>query len=213
MKIHERSDLTAEGPSTADLAELAELELSDEDILHAMRRIPGYLDISTMDFRDIYHLAHARALGRLFGAVRAGRMMRTGIEPLTPEMPLDAAARSLAGQGLKGLPVVDADGGVVGMLTEADFLRRLKADTVLGLLLRLIEDPASFSHRCQETPVRVAMTSPAVTVRETAGLVDIVGAFRRHAGRGMPVVDETGRLKGLLLRKDFIATFRLEGLF
>ncbi len=42
-----------------------EIELSDEDILDAMQHIPGYLDISTEDFRIIYHLAWQHALERL----------------------------------------------------------------------------------------------------------------------------------------------------
>jgi CBS domain-containing membrane protein len=42
-----------------------EPELTDEDILDAMRHIPGYLDISTEDFRIIYHLAWRHAVARL----------------------------------------------------------------------------------------------------------------------------------------------------
>jgi CBS domain-containing membrane protein len=45
--------------------ETDELELSDEDILDAMQHIPGYLDISTEDFRIIYHLAWQHAMERL----------------------------------------------------------------------------------------------------------------------------------------------------
>ena len=49
---------------------ISEVELTDEDVLDAMRQIPGYLDISTEDFRAIYrrHLAHTHALGRMRGA-------------------------------------------------------------------------------------------------------------------------------------------------
>lgn len=47
-----------------------EPELSDEDILDAMQHIPGYLDISTEDFRVIYHLAWRHAVERLRGRVR-----------------------------------------------------------------------------------------------------------------------------------------------
>lgn len=192
--------------------ELPELELSDEDILDAMRHIPGYIDITTEDFRILYHLAHTHAIQRLFGAVQAERLMRVGIEPLGPDMRLDEAARSLARQGLKGLPVVDADRRVIGMLTETDFLRRLRADTFLELLLRLIEDAAGFTHRCHETPVRAAMTAPAVTVRGGARFVEIIAAFHAHEGRGMAVVDDGDKLRGLLLRKDFLAAFHLEDL-
>ncbi|MDX9995170.1 MAG: hypothetical protein RBS28_07580 [Rhodocyclaceae bacterium] len=42
-----------------------EPELTDEDILDAMEHIPGYLDISTEDFRTIYHLAWKHAVARL----------------------------------------------------------------------------------------------------------------------------------------------------
>jgi len=183
---------------------MPELDLSDDDILEAMRRVPGYLDISTSDFRELYQLAHAHALERYFRHVRAGRLMRVGIEPLHPELHMDEAARSLARQGLKSLPVVDAGERVVGVLTETDFLRRLNADTFLALLLRLLEDAGSFGHRCHETLVGTAMTTPVVTVPEDAGFGEIVAAFATHEGRSMPVVGADGRLRGLLLRKDFL---------
>ena len=49
----------------------------------------------------------------------------------------------MAEQGYKGLPVVDDDDCVIGMLTETDYLRRLKANTFLQLLLRLVADDES----------------------------------------------------------------------
>jgi len=50
-----------------------EPELSDEDILDAMHQIPGYLDISTEDFRVIYHLAWRHAIGRLKASAKGNR--------------------------------------------------------------------------------------------------------------------------------------------
>lgn len=188
------------------------MELTDADILDAMRHIPGYIDISTEDFRTIYHLSHRHALERLFGNVRADKLMRTGVSPLLPDMPLDEAARALVLSGYKGLPVVDGEGRVIGMLTETDFLRRLKVDTFLELLLSMLDSSFEFKHRCHETPVKAAMTAPAVTVGSDAGFGEIIGTFHRHDGRGMPVVDGSGRLLGLLLRKDFFSAYHLESL-
>jgi CBS-domain-containing membrane protein len=196
----------------SDEDDVPELELSDDDILDAMGHIPGYLDISTQDFRAIYHLAHAHALERLFQQVRAGNLMRTEMTPLHPDMRLDEAARTLVKQGLKSLPVVNSDVCVIGMLTETDFLRRLKAGSFLELMLRLVEDRGVFAHRCHETPVSEAMTTPAVTVTTTADFRGIVSAFHAHEGRSMPVVDADGRLRGLLLRKDFVTAYHLEDL-
>lgn len=197
------------GQTHAD-EDVAEIELTDDDILDAMRHIPGYLDISTEDFREIYHLAHSHALDRMFSGITAGRLMRAAVEPLHPGAMLDQAAKALADSGYKGLPVVDGNGCVVGMLTESDFLKRLKAKSFLELLLRMLDSSFELAHRCHETPVSAAMTQPAVAVTENAGFKEIMEAFHRHGGRSMPVVDASGRLRGLLLRKDFIASCQLK---
>jgi CBS domain-containing protein len=125
-------------------------------------------------------------------------------------MPLDQAAKALVRSGYKGLPVVDATGCVIGMLTETDFLRRLKVDTFLELLLSMLDDAFELKHRCHETPVSEAMTAPAVTLTREAGFGEVIAAFRKHDGRSMPVVENDGRLLGLLLRKDFLAAYNLE---
>lgn len=203
MKIMKRSEEEARN-------ELPELELSDDDIIDAMAHIPGYIDISTEDFRAIYHLAHRHAVDRLFGRLRARNLMRTGVPVLSPDIMLDQAADEIAKSGYKGLPVVDGNGDILGMLTETDYLRRLQADSFLELFLRLIDNSCEITHRCHDTPVRIAMTAPAVAVAADAGFAEIMAAFGRHPGRSVPVVDEHGRLCGLLLRKDFLATFNLE---
>ncbi|WP_295388752.1 CBS domain-containing protein [uncultured Thiodictyon sp.] len=188
----------------------AQLELSDADILDAMRHIPGYIDITTTDFRIIYHLAHAHAVERLLSGVCARDLMRSGIAPLRPATPLDEAARALVRQGLKTLPVVDADGRVLGMLTETDVLRLLGAGSFLELLLHLIEGEGGLVERCRDTATGAIMSTPAVAVSEQAGLREMLGAFRRHPGRGMPVVDSHGRCVGILLRKDFLTACPLD---
>jgi CBS-domain-containing membrane protein len=180
------------------------LVIDDEDVLDAMRHIEGYLDISTEDFRAIYRLAHAHARQRLLEGLRAGDLMLAGIRPLQPDRSLHEAAESLIRQGLKALPVVAADGTVAGMLTETDFLRCLGVSSPLALLLRLdAASPAEIA-RCRDTRVAEAMSAPAVCVTEGMQAPAMLRAFRQHAGRSMPVTDETGRLRGLLLRKELL---------
>ena len=99
------------------------VDLTDDDCYEAMREIPGYLDISLEDFREVYRLALAHAAGRLTGGLTAGDLMEPVTLTLTPDQPLDQAVRSLAGMGLKGAPVVDGSGRPVGMLSETDVLR------------------------------------------------------------------------------------------
>lgn len=202
----------ANDPLRSGTDDVPEIELTDEDILDAMRHIPGYLDISTEDFRAIYHLAHTHAIDRLFQQVTAAALMLTDIQPLHPDTRLDEAARQFVSQGRKSLPVVDDETKLVGILTETDFLRRLRVDSFLELLLKLVTDQGVFTHRCHETVVGTAMTAPVFSIRAQAGFRDIVHAFHGHEGRSMPVVDGEGRLQGLLLRKDFIRAHHLEDL-
>jgi len=191
---------------------MPKVELADEDILDAMQRISGYLDITTGDVRAIYHLAHRHALERMFGDFRAENLMRTGIEPLQPNMYLDDAAKALVRSGLKGLPVVDEKGCVIGILTEADFLRRFDAGTFFELLLGMLDDAFEFNHHCHETHVSVAMSTPALTVTHDAGFGEVINAFHQHDGPSTPIVDRDGRLLGMLLREDFFAAFKMASL-
>lgn len=57
--------MTERIPGKGELELALELELSDEDILDALSHVSGYLDISTEDFRTVYHLAWRHALARL----------------------------------------------------------------------------------------------------------------------------------------------------
>ncbi|AGA92036.1 CBS-domain-containing membrane protein [Thioflavicoccus mobilis 8321] len=187
-----------------------ETELTDEDVLDAMRRIPGYLDISTEDFRAIYRLAQAHASERLFRQLRAGALMRTQVAPLRPDMPAGEAARALVAQSCKGLPVVDDAGQVVGILTETDLLRCLGVGSYLELLFDAVEHIPVVEEHCGERSVTEVMTAPAITVRAQDGFTAMMRAFRRHPGRTMPVVDADGHFLGMLLRKDFLHACHIE---
>jgi CBS domain-containing membrane protein len=185
--------------------DIGEVVLSNTDIEDAMEHIPGYLDISSEDFRVLYHLAHHNAMDRLIGGINVQNLLRGGCLPLTVDMMIDQAARAIVDGGFKGAPVVDAAGMVIGMLTETDYLRRMKAKNFLDLLLQMLDDSGEISHRCHETRVGEVMTSPAVAIAVNASFREIQAAFREHPGRSMPVVDKYGHFLGMLLRKDFLS--------
>lgn len=189
-----------------------EIALSDADILDAMRAIPGYLDISTEDFRTLYHFAHRHALERLFGGLTAGRMMRVDITPLTPELTFAEALRAFAAQQLRTLPVVDPEQHVIGVLTETDVLRTLGVTRLLDWIAHQIEQPTALNPHLLARPVSALMTAPAICVPTTAGVHEIFAAFTRHPGRAMPVLGADGRLAGVLRRKDVLHAAHLEGL-
>ncbi|MCU0834321.1 MAG: CBS domain-containing protein [Chromatiaceae bacterium] len=198
--------MTAPAQSTPPLGP----ELTDDDVLDAMTRIPGYLDITTDDFRDVYRLAYGHAIERLVGGVRAADLMRRDDTAVGPQMTLYRAAELMVERELKSLPVVDGERRVIGMLSESDVLGLLGAANFLELIIESDREHAEHRRRLTQTDVGDVMTSPVVMVAEDAEFASILGAFRRHDGRRMPVVDLAGRLVGMLARKDFIAACPLQ---
>ncbi len=99
-----------------------EVDLSDEDILDAMQHVAGYVDISTEDFRTVYHLAVRHALQRLCGDIHAR-------EPALPtSLTLAEATEALERSRHAALPVRDGRGELRGMLLHKDFFAAFGLD-------------------------------------------------------------------------------------
>ncbi len=179
--------------------------LTDDDVYAAMGRLPGYLDITADDFRDLYRLAYDNALSRLMGGLKARDLMRAEHVAAKPEWPLKKAAELMSLHQIKSLPVTYDRDVVVGMLSESDILRRLGASICSDLILQGPDRVDRCDGLLNDTAVKEAMTSPAVTVSIDADYELMLRAFHAHGGRRMAVVDARGRLLGVLVRKDFLA--------
>jgi CBS domain-containing membrane protein len=189
-----------------------QIDLADADIRAAMAEIPGYLDISMGDFRELYRHAFSHALERLSGGLTAAQMMRPATWIVRPEMRLDQVVEGMAARALKGLPVVDSGHRVVGVLTETDLLRHCGVTTFTQFLDRFLAHPDALEHALHQTAVAAIMTTPPITVEVDARFSRIVERFHVKAANRLPVVDPQGVLLGVLSRKDFIHAFHLEGL-
>ncbi|MBF1803077.1 CBS domain-containing protein [Alloalcanivorax profundimaris] len=99
---------------------------------------------------------------------------------------LTSVVATLLQSRYSGLPVVDADRQVIGFVSEQDCLRRLLV--------------ASYH---QEGSVRVEdlMHDEPLTVHENQSVVDIAEMMVKQKPKIYPVLDEGGRLSGLLTRR------------
>jgi CBS domain-containing protein len=134
-------------------------------------------------------------------------VMTTEVVTVTPDDGLKAAARIMIEKGISGLPVVDADGRLAGIITEADFVKQ-EAGRSQQRYRRLLD--ALFGERearpMGET-VADAMTRHPVVVDKEARIAE---AAREMADRGikrLPVVDDDGRLLGIISRADIMKAF------
>ncbi|MHB1185138.1 MAG: CBS domain-containing protein [Desulfobulbia bacterium] len=202
------SQRTSPAPNPAEL-------LSDEDVYEAMKKIPGYLDISAGDFKELYLLAYEHAETRLYNSVRIAEIMTRQVITVLPTTPLAEAAARMAKHHITGLPVVQEDGTVVGILSERDFFRNM-GDGSQTSCMALIADSLA-SGGCPALCIRGTtageiMTTPVVTVLETA-LLHEAGTLMREKGiNRVPVTDTKNRLLGILTRSDLMHAFPDKGI-
>jgi CBS domain-containing protein len=134
-------------------------------------------------------------------------VMSRAVVTAHPEMSYKAVADLLVSKMISAVPVVDDDGRVVGVVSEADLLPKIEyADRVPHHPLAV----RRMSHLRRQTAgviVRDAMTAPAITIAEDATLVDAARRLDAARVKRLPVVDSTGRLVGIVSRRDVVRLY------
>lgn len=182
-------------------------DISDKDVIDAMKSIPGYLDITPADFKTIYFAAYRHAIKRLEQSIRASAIMTQPVVSLRADAPLAEAAAVLAEHRISGAPVVDGESRVLGVVSEKDFLALMGASR--GETFMRIVALCLGGRGCPATPgrkgtVAEVMSVPAVTIGENATLSEISARMTQKGINRLPVVDEKGRLTGIITRASLI---------
>lgn len=132
-------------------------------------------------------------------------MTRTVITAGEAETFRELAARMLD-HHVSALPVMDADGQVVGVVSEADLLVKeaAMADSSLwGSSLRGRRGTMATAELARDL-----MTGPAVTIGPDAGVAEAARLMTARRVKRLPVVDSGGRLLGIISRVDVLSVFR-----
>jgi len=85
-----------------------------------MKELEGYLDITPGDFKLLYGIAFHHAVLRLTQKVKAGDIMTKEVIFVYKDTPLSEIAQPLADKKISGLPVVDPERRVIGVISEKD---------------------------------------------------------------------------------------------
>jgi CBS domain-containing protein len=182
-------------------------ELLDEDIFAAMKLIPGYLDITPGDFKEVYNLAYRHALERLSREVTAGEIMTRKVSSVRPDTPLVEVAETMGRRGVSGVPVVDGDGRVVGVISEKDFLAHLgvkEPQNFMTLVAGCLETRGCVALPIKKQNAADIMSSPAITLSPETPLKEIAALFTARKINRAPVTDREGRLLGIVSRGDIV---------
>jgi CBS domain-containing protein len=185
------------------------LDLSEDDVINAMRSMQGYVDITPGDFREIYSIAYDLALKRVRSLRKAEDAMTSPVHCLHREMSASEAASFMASHGISGAPVVDEKGTICGVVSEKDFLKKMglpgtasfmavvsRCMTIYGCL---ISDLGGLS-------VRELMNCPPIVAAKETTLADISELFSKHSINRVPICDTDGRPIGIVTRTNLVGS-------
>jgi len=83
------------------------VDISEQDVLKAMKAMQGYIDITPRDFKEIYRAAYALAVERIKTSMKAVDLMTSPVHSVNFSMSLLETAELLAEKKISGAPVVD----------------------------------------------------------------------------------------------------------
>jgi CBS domain-containing protein len=132
--------------------------------------------------------------------------MSTHLVSVTPDTGFKRLASLMREHRISGLPVVDAGGHPLGVVSETDLLAKERRP---GLpLLTWLHPGRTIDHlRASGTTAGEVMTAPAQTIPLHASVVVAARRLQDAGIRRLLVVDGDGRLAGLVTRNDLLGAF------
>ncbi|WOS64722.1 HPP family protein [Sinorhizobium fredii] len=178
-----------------------------EDLQAVLAQYGEVVDISPEELDSFIHQAQIRAFTRRSGEVTCGEIMSRDVLTVAPDTALRKAWRMLVEHRIQALPVVTEKDGMVGILTQTDFMKHatLTVDGRLQIGLRerlgnIIGLPAKSPRLVSEImTTRVQSALPETMV---AKLVPPMADMGLHH---MPIVDADNRVVGIVTQSDLIA--------
>ncbi len=134
--------------------------------------------------------------------------MTSPVFSVGPDIPIADAIKLMLDRHFSGLPVVSADGTLLGVVSEGDFLRRHELDTERkrSWLLEFLASPGKMADEYVQSHgrrVEDVMTVKLITVGPEATLREAVDIMSRRQVKRLPVVSD-GKLVGILTRRDVL---------
>jgi CBS-domain-containing membrane protein len=120
-------------------------------------------------------------------------LMTTEVIAVSRDTGLREAARLMFRNRVSGLPVTEPDGTLIGIITEADFLR--------------LEVERQEGARDQVATVGEVMSIGVVTIRPEMEIYEAAKIMAVQEVKRLPVVDDDNRLLGVISRADIVSIF------
>jgi CBS domain-containing protein len=143
--------------------------------------------------------------------MHASEVMTTEVISTAATAPVSEVARALLEHGISAMPVLDADGAPIGMVSEGDLVSRDELERVerRDWWLKLIaedgarDDDFLAKLRTTDRTAGDVMAAPVITISEETELAEVARLLAQHHIKRVPVVKD-GRVVGIVSRADLL---------
>jgi CBS domain-containing membrane protein len=190
------------------------LEISEQDVIAAMKSIPGYLDITPGDFKEVYQAAYSLAIQRLLTSLTAADLMTSPVELIDQGMDLVNAAALLADKQISGAPVIDREGKIVGVVSEKDFLREMgfgATPSFMQIATHCLNNKGCMICNLRNRTIADIMTRTPITGHPEMTIGEISALFVDRRINRLPIVNADGRPIGIVTRTDLAHSYSAFG--
>lgn len=177
--------------------------ISEEDLRAARKELKTYVDITEEDLLKIYVLAVRHARIRRATMIVVHGVMTKDVVAVRPDTGLREAAQLLAENRITGMPVTDDQKHVLGVISSADISPegRIK-ENLFGSLARRLG--LARAEKGGEERVGDVMSKPPITTLPDADIKEVAAILDMRRIKRLPVVDDQGKLVGIISRGDII---------
>ena len=179
-------------------------EITDQDLRAALKELKAYVDVTEDDLLRIYAIALRHAEQRVARRIAVREVMTKNVIKVGADADLTEVTNLLSENRISGLPVVDEDNRVIGVITEGDVLSMagMREHGFKDIIRHILGEPLSRPKEGRR--LRDVMTSPAITTGPDADIRDVALTLDEKRIKRLPVVDEQGRLIGVISRADIV---------
>ena len=183
-------------------------DLKTEDFQQALKDMDTYIDVNAEDLLMLTKKAQQHAQLRLAEKLSVRDIMTSDVVTVRPDASLADAAKLLLAFKISGLPVVDSNGQLVGIVTEADFLSALGIPShhpthSVWQTLESIFNSSPVKFLIPNTVADI-MSKNTVTINSKKTLNDVIDTMKRHHVKRLVVVSEHSKVMGIITRSNLV---------
>ncbi|HET6533124.1 MAG TPA: CBS domain-containing protein [Actinoplanes sp.] len=130
-------------------------------------------------------------------------VMTRDVASVAPDTTYREVVDTLVDRRVSATPVVDDEGRVLGLVSEADLLHKIEAVGQTDRP-RIVRSSRRAAAKAQAVTAADLMTAPAVTVSPETSVIAAARRLESERVKRMPVVDAEGRLVGIVSRRDLL---------